>query len=458
MGNQHPRKRFANQDEDCLPAKKARFDNEIPERKYQKKVSLRKSVGRFSFCSPTWGLRKCSNDDGSGLSSQHFANRCRSLDGIGENGSREDDGFKRPNSTNLKNYHQTAASCSRLTRPEYPVPWLVALFLPEFPSRSAVNENNFTLSNEIGNGSFGHVFRAISKSDPSCIYAMKIQEKSKILGRNATLQVKREASLLRLLPPYVFVSRLYATWQTRSKLFSLLQYPVGGLGDLFTVWREHGNMKESQLRIYAAEIACALDFIHRHGIIYRDLKLENVILDADCHIQIIDFGLAKQLRNGQRTKTICGTLQYMSPIVAVGEPYAHEVDWWSYGVLLHILFTGRYPYPNAEAVHHSELRFIDYSTPYGCSKAFGNLLDRLLTTTKEHRLGTFAVLHAHPFFQDINFEDVEARKLQPAIHFDNLRSRNSDFDEKSILDGEENWRAFEEKYEFNDFACFSDSL
>lgn len=100
-----------------------------------------------------------------------------------------------------------------------------------------------------------------------------------------------------------------------------MQYPEGGIGDLFNLWRDQGNFDEKTVRIYGAELICAIgkqkynvttaypDFLHRHGVIYRDLKLENVALDCDGHVLLIDFGLAKKLRENEKTTTICGTLQ-----------------------------------------------------------------------------------------------------------------------------------------------------
>uniref|UniRef100_A0A1I7WTI5 Protein kinase domain-containing protein n=1 Tax=Heterorhabditis bacteriophora TaxID=37862 RepID=A0A1I7WTI5_HETBA len=248
-----------------------------------------------------------------------------------------------------------------------------------------------TFSTQLGCGSFGCVYRVTAKDDRTGIYAVKVQEKARILSRNAVTQVKREASIqncdafviniiwsfiLLFLSyasagvPHDFISRLYTTWQSRSKLYSVLQYSVGSLGDLFSLWRDYGNMIEGTIQIYAAELACAIGFLHRSNVIYRDLKLENIILDAEGHIQIVDFGLAKYLENGEKTGTICGTLQYMSPDVSSGNPYAHYIDWWSLGVIMHVLYTGRYPYPNAEVKHHKDL-----CTPVGCSSEFGNLLD-----------------------------------------------------------------------------------
>jgi serine/threonine protein kinase len=79
------------------------------------------------------------------------------------------------------------------------------------------------------------------------------------------------------------------------------------------------------------------------GIIYRDIKMENILLDNNGHVQLIDFGLSKWLRLGEKTSTICGTIQYMGPEVLSVEPYTHAVDWWSLGILMYALLTGEYP-------------------------------------------------------------------------------------------------------------------
>ncbi|ETN82449.1 hypothetical protein NECAME_17713 [Necator americanus] len=122
-------------------------------------------------------------------------------------------------------------SCASLQRKEYPVPWLEALFLPEFPSRSPIKENSFLILNEIGYGSFGRVYRAVTKNNTRGIYALKVQQKSLVLGKNAVQQVRREVAV---------------------------QYPVGGIGDMFGLWRDHGTLPQRAIQIYGAELGIAL--------------------------------------------------------------------------------------------------------------------------------------------------------------------------------------------------------
>ncbi|KJH51360.1 kinase domain protein [Dictyocaulus viviparus] len=344
-----------------------------------------------------------------------------------------------------------------LRRKEFPIPWLEALFLPEFPSRSAIGEKNFIISNEIGNGTFGNVYRVIAKNNSRGIYALKIQQKSLIIGKHAVQQVRQEIAVQRLLPSHVFIARLYVSWQTRSKLFSVFQYPVGGIGDMFNLWQEHGVLPEQSVRIYGAELACALDFLHDHDVIYRDLKLENVALDSIGHIKMVDFGLAKVLKNGDQTNTVCGTLQYMSPDVASEKPYSHCVDWWSLAVLLHILVTGKYPYPNSSATHHRHLKFIDYSTPVNCSTEFGDLMNKMLVFPSRREIRTFNEFRNHIFFKSIDFDDVTDLKYNPLDEILNSSQRNDQSDAID-WDGEESIKVFGEDYEFDEFDYFNDAI
>lgn len=99
------------------------------------------------------------------------------------------------------------------------------------------------------------------------------------------------------------------TYNVHSTLFTVSDYVSGG--ELLDLCRFLGAFPEPLVQIYIAELALALDFLHNAGVIYRDLKLENILLDFNGHCQLIDFGLAKWLRYGDRTTTICGTLQYI---------------------------------------------------------------------------------------------------------------------------------------------------
>jgi serine/threonine protein kinase len=120
-------------------------------------------------------------------------------------------------------------------------------------------------------------------------------------------------------------------------------------GDLATQLARWGRLGRDRARFYAAEITEGVTSLHRSGVIYRDLKPENILIAFDGHIVLTDFGLSKQFgrdadghrisdEEEERTLTFCGTAEYLAPEVLLGESYSYEVDWWSFGTMLSVLF------------------------------------------------------------------------------------------------------------------------
>jgi len=176
---------------------------------------------------------------------------------------------------------------------------------------------------------------------------------------------------------------------------------------------------EERSRFYGAEITCAVRYLHERNIVYRDLKLENLLLDSDGHIKITDFGLCKEeISFGDTTKTFCGTPEYLAPEVLEDNDYGRSVDWWGFGVVLYEMLCGRLPFYNRdhevlfELILNEEVRF-----PSRLSDISKSILSGLLTKDCRKRLGggsrdALDVME-HAFFQGINWDDVYNRKLRP---------------------------------------------
>lgn len=185
------------------------------------------------------------------------------------------------------------------------------------------------------------------------------------------------------------------------------------------MWKQVGEFPEPIVRIWGAEIALALDHLHSYGIIYRDLKLGNILIDNDGHLKVSDFGLAKRV-NGGRAMTICGTLVYMAPEVLRGEAYDCSADWWSFGIVLYALLLGRYPV-KAERDHILMAEKVSRHIYCGSngpenllSPPAHSLVGRLLRKNPAKRLRTLQSLRTSAFFHGLNFPDVY-RKVEGLI-------------------------------------------
>ncbi|KAJ4439210.1 hypothetical protein ANN_07329 [Periplaneta americana] len=235
-------------------------------------------------------------------------------------------------------WHQTTLSDPLVAaKTAWPVPYVEAIFLPEFKIKGETTEKDFMVIGTISKGAFGKVYKVVKK-DSNEIYALKILSKSQIISENAVQQVKDEVSIQSMCGHNPFVVNCPFYWQGRKQLFIVSEYMPGG--ELLDLCQHCTVLPEELVRIYVAEIALAIDFLHNAGVIYRDLKLENILIDGEGHLRLVDFGLAKWLKYGSRTTTICGTRQYMAPEVLSMEPYGHAVDWWSLGVVACCLLTG----------------------------------------------------------------------------------------------------------------------
>uniref|UniRef100_A0A8D3C8I7 non-specific serine/threonine protein kinase n=1 Tax=Scophthalmus maximus TaxID=52904 RepID=A0A8D3C8I7_SCOMX len=263
--------------------------------------------------------------------------------------------------------------------------------------------NDFDYLKLLGKGTFGKVILVREKASGT-YYAMKILKKEVIIAK--VLEKNKKDS-----------SSLKYSFQTKDRLCFVMEYVNGG--ELFFHLSRERVFSEDRTRFYGAEIVSALDYLHSAKIVYRDLKLENLMLDKDGHIKITDFGLCKEgITDTATMKTFCGTPEYLAPEVLEDNDYGRAVDWWGLGVVTYEMMCGRLPFYNQDHEKLFELILMEeIKFPRTLSADAKSLLSGLLIKDPNKRLGggpdDAKEIMRHSFFGTVDWQDVYDKKLVP---------------------------------------------
>ncbi|XP_053684125.1 ribosomal protein S6 kinase alpha-5 [Sabethes cyaneus] len=286
-----------------------------------------------------------------------------------------------------------------------------------------VTIDDFKLLKVLGTGAYGKVFlvRKLGGVDHNKLYAMKVLKKATICQKKKTAEhTKTERQVLESIKRSPFLVTMHYAFQTDSKLHIILDYVSGG--ELFTHLYNKEHFTEEEVRIYIAEIIVALEQLHKLGIIYRDIKLENILIDADGHIVLTDFGLSRELvYENERAHSFCGTIEYMAPEIVKSNQNGHDasVDWWSVGVLTFELLTGSSPFSSDEPATQTEISKKITNTeaiiPEHLSREAKDFIRKLLVKDPRRRLGggtaDASELKSHTFFKSINWRLLAEKKV-----------------------------------------------
>ncbi|KAH8416690.1 hypothetical protein KR222_007074 [Zaprionus bogoriensis] len=281
------------------------------------------------------------------------------------------------------------------------------------PGKCSLMDFNFI--KVLGKGSFGKVMLAEKKGTDE-IYAIKVLKKDAIIQDDDVDCTMTEKRILALAANHPFLTALHSCFQTPDRLFFVMEYVNGG--DLMFQIQKARRFEAARAAFYAAEVTLALQFLHTHGVIYRDLKLDNILLDQEGHCKLADFGMCKEgIMNGILTATFCGTPDYIAPEILKEQEYGASVDWWALGVLMYEMMAGQPPF---EADNEDELfdsiMHDDVLYPVWLSREAVSILKGFLTKNPEQRLGCTGdenEIRKHAFFNKLDWKELEKRNIKP---------------------------------------------
>ena len=296
----------------------------------------------------------------------------------------------------------------------------------------------------LGQGAFGRVKLAQHKTTGET-YALKCQSKKAIVRNRIEDTVINEMRLMRMLN-HERIGKLYCALQDTRNIYFVLELLQGG--EFFTYLQKVGRLSEAKAVFYAASVVSAFTALHEKKIAYRDLKPENMVLDANGFVKIVDLGLAKQVLNG-KTWTMCGTPDYLAPEIILNEGHDCAVDYWALGVLIYEMVTGWPPFYADEPMKtYEKIVACSISFPVYITRQMSDIVSKLLATQPGRRLGNLKGgindIMKHKWFGSFDWAGLDDLSISvpyvPTIKSATDTSNFEKYDDEKLPD-ECNWTA-----------------
>uniref|UniRef100_A0A8C1WN46 cGMP-dependent protein kinase n=1 Tax=Cyprinus carpio TaxID=7962 RepID=A0A8C1WN46_CYPCA len=266
----------------------------------------------------------------------------------------------------------------------------------------------------LGVGGFGRV-ELVKVKDENVTFALKCIKKRHIVDNRQEEHIYSERRIL-LETNSPFIVKMYCTFKDNKYVYMLLEACLGG--EIWSLLRDRGSFDEYTAKFCVGCVTEAFDYLHNNGIIYRDLKPENLMLDTDGYIKLVDFGFAKKLKCGQRTWTFCGTPEYVAPEIILNKGHGLSVDFWSLGILIFELLTGSPPFTGSDQmiIYTLILKGIEkMDFPKKITKRPGDLIRKLCRQNPSERLGYLkngiTDIKKHRWFTGFSWSGLKSRSL-----------------------------------------------
>ncbi|XP_071107468.1 cGMP-dependent protein kinase 1-like isoform X1 [Haliotis cracherodii] len=271
----------------------------------------------------------------------------------------------------------------------------------------------------LGMGGFGRVELVQLAGDRSKTFALKCLKKQHIMDTRQQEHVFSEKKIM-MEATTPFITRLFKTFKDRKYVYMLMEVCLGG--ELWTILRDRGSFDDNMARFCVACVLEAFQYLHYKGIIYRDLKPENLLLDSKGYIKLVDFGFAKKVGSGKKTWTFCGTPEYVAPEIILNKGHDHAVDYWSLGILMFELLTGSPPFSGSDPMktYNVILKGIDViEFPRKIGRNAHTLIKKLCRENPAERLGYgkngIMEIKKHKWFQGFDWDGLSKYSMVPPI-------------------------------------------
>lgn len=281
-----------------------------------------------------------------------------------------------------------------------------------------VKLEHLTVTATLGVGGFGRV-ELVQLATDKRTFALKQLKKKHIVETRQQDHIMSEKRIMSEAHCQ-FIVRLYKTFKDKKYLYMLLEVCLGG--ELWTILRDRGSFDDGTTRFYVACVIEAFSYLHSKGIVYRDLKPENLLLDEKGYCKLVDFGFAKKIGFGRKTWTFCGTPEYVAPEIILNKGHDFAADYWSLGILMYELLTGSPPFSGSDPMktYNIILKGIDMiEFPRKITRNAHNLIKKLCKDNPSERLGYqrngLKDIQKHKWFDGFNWDGLRNRKLAPPI-------------------------------------------